>query len=73
MKFYDNNVFCSTVDAGYGADNPDLEYCLALGATAEETVCEVGIARAAWLKAGKYHGKRLTEPNYRPAISQLTR
>ena len=38
MKDYHINVFFSTEDNSYVADIPDLKYCSALGATAEEAV-----------------------------------
>jgi len=73
MKDYHINVFYSSEDRCYVADIPDLKYCSALGATAEEAVREVQIAKAAWLKAAKDRGKRIPKPKYRPAIYQLAR
>jgi predicted RNase H-like HicB family nuclease len=68
MKDYHINVFYSTADACYIADIPDLRYCSACGATAEEAVREVQVAKAAWMKAAKDGGKRIPKPRYRPAI-----
>ncbi len=73
MKDYHINVFYSTEDQCYVADIPDLRFCSAFGATAEEAVREVQLAKAAWLKAAKESGKRVPKPKYRPAIYQLLR
>ena len=73
MKDYHINVFYSDGDGCYVADIPDLKYCSAFGATAEEAVRQVQIAKAAWLKAAKDCGKRIPKPKYRPAIYQLIR
>lgn len=71
MKDYHINVFYSEEDEGYIADVPDLEFCSAWGATAEEAVREVEIAKAAWIEAAKASGKPIPEPRYRPAIYQI--
>jgi predicted RNase H-like HicB family nuclease len=71
MKDYHINVFYSDDDAGYVADIPDLRYCSACGATPEEAVRQVQIAKAAWLKVAKERGKPIPKPKYRPAIYQL--
>ena len=51
MKDYHINVFYSEEDACYVADIPDLRFCSALGATPEEAVREVQVAKAAWIQA----------------------
>jgi predicted RNase H-like HicB family nuclease len=71
MKDYHINVFYSEDDSCYIADIPDLRYCSACGATPEEAVREVQIAKAAWLKVAKDRGKPIPRPKYRPAIYQL--
>ncbi len=71
MKDYHINVFYSEKDKCYVADIPDLKFCSALGETPEEAVREVQVAKAAWLKAAKRHGKPIPKPLYRPAIYQL--
>jgi predicted RNase H-like HicB family nuclease len=71
MKDYHINVFHSEQDSCYVADIPDLEFCSAFGATPEEAVREVQIAKKAWLKAAKAQGKPIPKPQYRPAIYQL--
>jgi predicted RNase H-like HicB family nuclease len=73
MKDYHINVFYSEADGSYVADIPDLRFCSALGASPEEAVREVQIAKAAWLKAAKERGKPIPKPKYRPAIYQLAR
>jgi predicted RNase H-like HicB family nuclease len=70
MKDYHINVFYSHDDGCYVADIPDLKYCSALGATPEEAVREVQIAKAAWLEVAKKRGKPIPKPKYRPAIYQ---
>ena len=47
MKDYHINIFYSEEDRGYIADVPDLEACSAFGATPEEALREVQIAKAA--------------------------
>jgi len=70
MKDYHINVFYSEEDGGYIADIPDLRFCSAFGATAEEALREVLVAREAWLEAARASGKPIPEPRYRPAIYQ---
>ena len=62
------NVFYSDEDGGYIADIPDLEACSVFGATSEQAPAEVEIAREAWLAAARQAGRRVPEPQYRPAI-----
>ena len=71
MKDYHINIFFSEEDSGYIADVPDLEACSAFGATPEEALREVQIAKAAWLEAAKAAGKPTPRPRYRPAIYQM--
>jgi predicted RNase H-like HicB family nuclease len=71
MKDYHINIFYSQEDEGYIADIPDLKYCSAFGATAEEALREVQIAKKAWLETAKLQGKPIPEPKYRPVIYQL--
>jgi predicted RNase H-like HicB family nuclease len=73
MKDYHINVFYSDEDDCYVADIPDLRFCSACGATAEEAVHEVQVAKAAWLKTARERGKPIPKPKYRPAIYQLAR
>ena len=72
MKDYHINVFYSDEDGGYIADIPDLKACSSFGATAEEAVREVEIAKAAWLEAARAAGKPIPEPTYRPLIYQTS-
>ena len=46
MNNYHINVFYSKDDEGYIADIPDLKFCSAFGATPEEAVHEVEIAKS---------------------------
>ena len=71
MKDYHINIFYSDEDEGYIADIPDLEACSAFGATAEEALAQVEIAKAAWLEAARSEGKPIPAPRYRPAIYQV--
>jgi predicted RNase H-like HicB family nuclease len=68
MSDYHINVFYSEEDASYVADIPDLEACSAFGASAEEALAEVELAKQAWLDAAREAGRRIPEPRYRPAI-----
>lgn len=68
MSDYHINVFYSDEDAAYVADIPDLEACSALGASAEEALAEVEVAKEAWLAAAREEGRPVPEPRYRPAI-----
>ena len=71
MQDYHINIFYSKEDGGYIADIPDLESCSAFGATPDEALREVVIAKGVWLKAAKSEGKRIPAPHYRPVIYQL--
>ena len=71
MKDYHINVFHSEQDGCYVADIPDLKFCSAFGATPDEAVREVQVAKKAWLRAAKARGKPIPKPKYRPAIYQL--
>ena len=72
MKDYHINVFYSEADEGYIADIPDLEACSALGATPEEAVREVEIAKRAWIDAAREAKRPIPEPKYRPAIYEVS-
>ena len=65
------NIFDSDEDGGSIADIPDLACCSAFGATPEEALAELLVARAAWLEAAKAEGKPIPPPRYRPAIDQV--
>lgn len=56
---------------GYIADIPDLEACSAFGATQQEALEQVQMAKTAWLEAGRSEGKPIPAPRYRPVIYQL--
>ncbi len=61
----------SEEDDGYIADIPDLAHCSAFGATPEEALAQVLVAKASWLEAAKAEGKPIPPPRYRPMIYQL--
>jgi len=71
MKDYHINVFYSVEDEGYIADIPDLKHCSAFGATPEEAVREVSLAKQAWIEAAQASDKPIPEPKYRPLIYQV--
>ncbi len=71
MKDYHINVFYSQEDEGYIADIPDLKFCSAVGATPEEALREVLLAKEAWLEAARAEGKLIPPPRYRPVIYQV--
>jgi len=70
MKDYHINIFYSQEDGEYIADIPDLKYCSASGATPEDALREVLVAKALWLEAAQRNGKPIPEPRYRPVIYQ---
>jgi predicted RNase H-like HicB family nuclease len=70
MKDYHINVFFSEEDQGYIADIPDLKHCSAFGATPEEALREVLVAKEAWLEAARAAGKPIPAPRYHPVIYQ---
>ncbi len=71
MNDYHINIFYSQEDGAYIADVPDLKYCSASGATPEEALREVLIAKSLWLEAARENGKPIPPPRYRPAIYQV--
>ncbi|MEO6808287.1 MAG: type II toxin-antitoxin system HicB family antitoxin [Isosphaeraceae bacterium] len=71
MSDYHINIFTSDEDGGYIADIPDLAHCSAFGATPEEALGQVLVAKAAWLEAAQAEGKPIPSPKYRPAIYQV--
>ena len=72
MSDYHINIFYSDEDDGYIADIPDLASCSAFGATPEEALAEVELARDAWLEAARAEGRPVPPPRYRPIIYQTT-
>ena len=70
MKDYHINVFWSDGDDCYVADIPDLVNCSAFGATPQQAVEQMLIAKEAWLEAAAEAGKPIPRPRYRPAIYQ---
>lgn len=71
MREYHINVFYSEEDGEYIADVPDLKYCSASGATPEEALREVLLAKSLWLEAAQQNGRPIPQPRYRPAIYQV--
>ena len=71
MKDHHINIFSSEEDRGYVADIPDLQACSAFGATAEEALREVQIAKQAWLDAARAAGKPVPQTHYRPAVQSV--
>ena len=71
MTDYHINIFASDEDGGYIADIPDLCYCSAFGATPEEALAQVLVAKAAWLEVAEAQGMPIPPPRYRPAIYQV--
>lgn len=71
MKDYHIHIFYSEEDEAYIADIPDLKTCSAHGATPEEALREVLIAKDAWLQVAHDEGLPIPEPRYRPVIYQM--
>jgi predicted RNase H-like HicB family nuclease len=72
MKDYHINIFWSDEDQAYVADIPDLASCSAIGATPEEALTELAVARAAWIEAAHESGRPVPPPSYRPLIYQIS-
>ena len=72
MQDYFISIFYSAEDEGYIADIPDLRFCSAFGETPEEALHEVQQAKTAWLETARASGKPIPQPQYRPAIYQLS-
>jgi predicted RNase H-like HicB family nuclease len=70
VKDYHINVFWSDDGQSYVADIPDLAQCSALGATPQDALAELLIAKQTWLEAAEEAGKPIPRPKYRPAIYQ---
>ena len=70
QKDYHINIFWSQEDGAYVADIPDLRSCSAFGATQQEALTEVLVAKQGWLEVAKEHGKPIPKPRYRPVIYQ---
>ena len=58
MKDYLIQIFYSDEDKCYIADIPDLKYCSAHGATPQEALKEVQIAKELWLETAQHPGRR---------------
>ncbi len=71
MKDYHINIFYSQEDEAYIADIPDFEMCSAHGATPQEALAQVLIAKEAMIAVMREKGLPIPEPKYRPAIYQV--
>jgi predicted RNase H-like HicB family nuclease len=70
VKDYHINIFWSDEDGAYVADIPDLVSCCALGATPQEALEQLAIAKDAWIEAAREQHKPVPPPSYRPLIYQ---
>jgi predicted RNase H-like HicB family nuclease len=68
---YHINIFFSAEDEAYVADIPDLAHCSALGATPEDALRELAVARQLWLDVARAEGRPIPLPRYRPAVYEL--
>ncbi len=66
MSDYLINIFYSEEDGEYIADIPDLKYCSAGGATPEEALREVLIAKSVWLETAIAENIPIPTPHSRP-------
>lgn len=71
MADYHINIFYSEEDGGYMADIPDLVHCSAFGATPEEALSQLRIARENWIASTHKNNKPIPPPRYRPIIYQI--
>ncbi|MEX2324090.1 MAG: type II toxin-antitoxin system HicB family antitoxin [Acidimicrobiia bacterium] len=60
------NVWHSAEDGGYIAEIPDLPGCSAFGATPEEAVAEVVVAKQVWVESARSSGLPVPPPRYTP-------
>jgi predicted RNase H-like HicB family nuclease len=67
MKDYHINVFYSDEDGCWIADIPDFKSCSAHGATREEALRELMIAKEAWLETMREEGLPIPKPRYQSA------
>lgn len=67
IQDYFVSIFYLAEDGGYIADIPDLRFCSAFGATPEEALREVQVAKMLWLETAQSSGKPIPRPKYRPA------
>ena len=67
MKGYHINIPWSEDGGGNSADVPDLEDCLACGATPEEALREVKLAKTPWLEAATTACRPIPKPKCQPA------
>jgi predicted RNase H-like HicB family nuclease len=65
MSDYHVNLFWSDEDGCYVADVPDLSSCSAFGATPQEALAEVLVAKQAWLDVARERGLPIPAPRYR--------
>ena len=72
MKDYHINIFYSEEDGGYIADIPDLQACSAFGATPEEALRELELAKQSWLESAQTAGKPIPPARYRPVIYEAS-
>jgi predicted RNase H-like HicB family nuclease len=73
VKDYHINIFWSDEDGAYVADIPDLVSCSALGASPQEALEQLTIAKEAWLDAAQEEQKPIPRPSYRPVIYEVVR
>ena len=66
MADYAINIFWSDEDGEYIAIVPDLRGCSASGATPEEALREVQIAKKLWLEVARERDYDVPEPRWRP-------
>jgi len=59
---YEIDLFWSSEDAAFLAEVPDLEGCMAHGATHEEALLEAQAAIELWLDVAREMGREVPEP-----------
>lgn len=72
MKDYHINIFYSQEYECYIADIPDFEMCSAHGATPQEALEQVLVAKDACIAVMCEKGLPIPEPRHKPAIYQLS-
>ncbi|HEX9093463.1 MAG TPA: type II toxin-antitoxin system HicB family antitoxin [Coriobacteriia bacterium] len=69
MDRYEIDIYWSGEDACFVAVIPELEGCVAHGASPEQALDEVTTARNLWLEGARSAGRDIPEPRSRPVAA----
>ena len=71
MRDHHIDIFWSAEDEAYIANLPDFEFCSAHGASPEEALKELMIAKSLWIEVSLERGVPIPEPRYVPLIYRV--